>query len=227
MEKILITGVSGSGKSYSLRNLPSDKTLFVRPTNKYPIAVKGIKKMYKQLSVDRKTGNLITLTLPLIENKREGNYASAIPEVYKVAKARGFKYVVIDDVQYMLLAIENHFKSTGEWKDARRIYAYIKQFAYSMFTTADMEEPNVTTIFSWQKYDNKDNLVIPGEAFNEVVVPQGFFNVVLQTEIAMTGDFVFRTNGFGLCKTPSDMLEETMPNDIMLVINSIKEYFEE
>ena len=224
-EKILITGISGSGKSYSLRNLPAEETLFVRPTSKMPMPVKGIGKKFTPMSDDRKTGNLITLNEPLYQDPSTGENVSKIPIIYATAKQRGFKYVVIDDVQYILLAIENMFKGTGEYKDARRIYAFIKQFTYSMFSMADMEATNITSIFSWQKLGTKDELVIPGEAFNEVIVPQGFFNVVLQAEAGITGDRFFRTNGIGLCKSPADMLGETIPNDIMPVLTAINEYF--
>ena len=226
MEKILVTGISASGKSYSLRNLPPEETLFVKATNKMTLPVRGAKKMYNLLSEDKKTGNLIVLNEPLRPDSQTGEHISKIPSIYAYAKTRGFKYLVIDDVQYILLAIENMFKGTGEYKDARRIYAFIKQFLYSMFHTADMEAESITTILSWQKLGTKDELVIPGEAFNEVVVPQGFFNVVLQCERGLTGDHSFRTNGHGLCKSPYDMLDETMTNDIMPILSKVEEYFD-
>jgi len=226
MEKILITGKSGEGKSFSLRHIPPADTLFIKATSKMPLPIRGVNKLFTSLSQDGKTGNMVALTNPFETDAKTGENISKINKIYSLAKARKFKYVVIDDVQYILLAIENMFKGTGDYKDGRKIYAYIKQFTYSMFQTADMEAPNITTIFSWQKHSSKDELVIPGDAFNEVIVPQGFFNVVLQAETGVTGEHFFRTNGLGLCKSPYEMFEEeTIPNDIMPVLAEVEKYY--
>ena len=224
-EKILITGGSGDGKSYSLRNLPPEETLFVKPTNKMTIPIRGANKIFIPLSKDGTTGNTVVLDVPFKTNE-QGENVSRINGIYAIAKKRKFKYLVIDDVQYILLAIENMFKLSDTYKDQRRIYAYIKQFTYNILTLSDMEASSITTIFSWQKLSTKDELVIPGEAFNEVVVPQGFFNIVLQCEKGLTGEHSFRTNGNGLCKSPYGMLDEVMPNDIMPVLKAMEEYYE-
>lgn len=228
MEKILITGGSGDGKSFSLRNLPPEETLFIRATSKMSIPVGKINKRYTPVTKGGKEGNLITVFNPLATNPKTEEYESKMNKYFELAKTRKFKYIVIDDVQYILLSIESMFKGSGEYKDQRKIYSLIKQFTYTMFTTADLISEGCTVIFSWQKHNQKEQLVIPGEAFNEVIVPQGFFNIVLQAEKTITGEHVFRTNGLGLCKTPYGMFaDETIPNDIQSVLESINKYYQE
>lgn len=221
--------MSGSGKSFSLRNLNPQDTFFIRGTSKMPIAIKGANKMFVPLSKDFKEGNMVTLTKPFKEGTN-GEYVSRINDLYEIAIKRKFKHVVIDDMQYILLTIENIFKGTGEFKDQRRIYSLIKQFTYSAFTLADTVQDvhGIQTIFLWQKQSTKNELVIPGEAFNEVIVPQGFFNVVLEAETTLTGEHTFKTNGNGLCKSPYEMFDsENIPNDVQLVNEQINKFYEE
>ena len=227
MEKILITVISGAGKSFSLRNLKPEEVFFIRGTSKMPIAVKGAHKLFIPLTPDKKSGNMVTLTRPFKENDK-GEWESQMNQLYQIAIERKFKTIVIDDVQYILLTIENIFKGTGEFKDQRRIYALIKQFTYNLFSLADVTQDKygIQTIFLWQKQATKNELVIPGEAFNEVIVPQGFFNVVLEAETTITGDHVFRTNGMGLCKSPYEMFEaDNIPNDILEVNKCIEQFY--
>jgi hypothetical protein len=190
------------------------------------LPVKGVDKMFTPLSQDGKTGNLVTLLSPFTKNKDTGDYDSVIGKLYQIAKTRKFKYVVFDDVQYILLGIESMFKSNGEYKDLRKIYTQIKQFAYNMIQLADMEASCITTIYLWQKYKDKDDLVFPGIAFQNDIVVQGFFNVVLETQITMADEHVFKTNGEGLCKSPAEMFDNiTIPNDIALVLKAMENYY--
>jgi hypothetical protein len=225
-EKILVTGISGGGKSYSFRNLPTELTLFVRPTNKMPVPIKGSNKLFQPLSPDGKTGNLATLLKPLVADKETGEYKPVIAKLYQIAKQRGFKYIIFDDMQYTLLGIESMFKASGEYKDARKIYSLIKQYVMQAFYLADMEADNITSIFAWQKAKDKDDLVFPGVAFQQEIVAQGFFNVVLQADITMTEEHIFKTNGMGLCKSPAEMFEgDVIPNDIVAVLKAIEEFY--
>ena len=90
MEKILITGISGSGKSFSLRNLVPEETFFIRGTSKMPIAIKGAHKLFIPLSKDNKEGNMVTLTRPFKENEK-GEWESQMNKLYKIAIERKFK----------------------------------------------------------------------------------------------------------------------------------------
>ena len=190
------------------------------------IPAKGMNKIFTPLSKDRSTGNVITLSNVYYVDQSTGEDVSKIAGIYALAKKRKFKYVVFDDVQYLLLSIESNSKASGEFKDGRRIYAKIKQFTHGLLTTADMETKDITSIFIWQKLDNKNELVIPGEYFNNVIIVQGFFSVVLDANTSMTGEHVYHTNGFGLCKTPHGMFDkESIPNDIKPVLLAIEKYY--
>jgi len=224
---ILVTGYSGSGKSHSLGSLPPAETLLVKSTSKMAIPMKGFKKHYQALSDDWSEGNVIYIQEPYAKQP-DGAFVSKISNIFLLARQRKFKYVVFDDFQYMLLNLEQQFRQAATDKDTRAIYVRVKAFITDAFSQANLAEQfDVETIFIWQKHRSKEELVIPGEYYNEVVVPQGYFDIVLQAEVTLQDEHYFKTNGFGICKSPKGMFEPKEPNELATILAKIRKYEEE
>jgi len=67
-----------------------------------------------------------------------------------------------------------------------------------------------------------------GKMVDQTLVPEGFFTIVLRTEI-MNGAYMFstQTNGQDCCKSPIGMFpEKLIENDLAFVDNQITEFYE-
>jgi hypothetical protein len=71
---------------------------------------------------------------------------------------------------------------------------------------------------------SSEKLLLPGTQFKDEIVPQGYFNIVLEAFKTMSGAHAFKVNGNGICKTPYGMFdEETIPNDMSIVLARLEE----
>lgn len=91
-----VVGLSGSGKSTSLRNLDPNKTFIINVANK-PLPIKGYKKNYKELYQNPET------------KKYEGNLYSTsntekILQILRLVnlKMPHIEQVIIEDSQYLM-----------------------------------------------------------------------------------------------------------------------------
>lgn len=209
---ILITGVSGSGKSRSLKDLDPNQGLFCTPLAKPVILIRGAKKLYPYR--ENGVGNRRDFALPIERNE---TIEPTTHRYFSIARKNKLKYIVFDDINYALLNIENDLSKT--MKDGRQIYKFIKAFIVDLFRQAQLAELNgIETIIIWHKAKNYDSLIIPGVWFAEESPPEGWFPIVLQAEVTPDDKYTFRTNGFGLPRSPEEMLPRIMPNDITKVL---------
>lgn len=221
-EPILITGLSGAGKNFSLIGLPFKETFIMRATAKAPLPIANHNKFYQE-DTEKTPGNTLMVTQPIFFE--DGEWKPKFNNLLQYTISRGFKYFVIDDVQFLLTGIENMFKQSGEYKESRKIYQVIKMYATAIISAAQATADKIQTIFIWQKLPNQDKLLVPGTQFTDEIVPQGYFNIVLEAAITLAGARVFKVNGAGTCKTPWGLFQEdTIPNDITLVLNRLKEF---
>lgn len=208
---ILIIGESGSGKTTSLRNLPPKETYYF-DCDKKGLSWKGWKESFVEPTNYMKTSD-----------------AKVIKKLLKdiSEKAPKIKYVVIDTLNAIMIDDEfNRMKDKGydKWMD----------LAFSIYDIADLANTlrdDLTVICLGHAQVERDDtgymfirMKTSGKKLDKIVVESKFTNVLLAK--AIDGKHVFEVHANNsTAKTPMGAFEEdTVQNDIMLVLDALKDY---
>ena len=196
---VLILGESGSGKSYSMRNLSPDEV--------------------KVISVEKPI-------LPF-KNHFDVTRTNDVDKIVKELKVTKKKIAVIDDFQYILgLAAMRRSLEKGWDKFSEMQYDYFKildalkdlpddMIVYFMSHT-ETDENGVTKIKTI------------GKALDKYITIEGLFMIVLGTRVS-DGNYYFitQTNGKDTLKTPAGMFPSyAIDNDLKYVDEKIRNYYE-
>ena len=197
---VLILGESGSGKSYSLKNFDSKEVAIFNVTSK----LLPFRKKF-----------------PMLANNC--SYAGII----KKLKENKYKTYVIDDSQY-LMAFEmfNRAKEQGYGKFTDIAINFKELLDVVMKDTSD----DTIVYFlhhSEETQSGKTKMKTVGKMLNEQLTVEGFFTIVLMTEIK-NGEhkFITQSDGTNPCKCPEEMFEKEIKNDLKFVDDTIREYYE-
>lgn len=206
----LMLGASGSGKSTSLRNLDPAKTLLIQCIRK-PLPFRG--KGWKVRITDKSEGNVFQTDDPV--------------KIEKLMRTSPHEIVVIDDYQAVMVnELMNRSSEKGYDK-----FTDIGKNAWHIFRTAgELAEHRRVYILAHTQTDDFGNLRMKtvGKLVDQHIVPEGFFTIVLRTEV-MNGAYTFRTqtNGQDCCKSPIDMFPDlSVPNDLAEVDQQIASFYE-
>lgn len=196
---VLILGESGSGKSTSLRNFePEEISIF---------NVAG-----KPLPFRKKIPSFST-----------SNYLAIEEGLKKSAK----NSLVIDDSQY-LLAFEmfDRAKETGYSKftdialDFRNLIDFVIKQMPSDKIVYFLHHTEVTDT-------GKVKAKTSGKMLDNQLTVEGLFSIVLLCVAdGNVHKFITQSDGYTTCKSPMDMLEPEMDNDLKIVDTKIREYWE-
>lgn len=195
---VLIMGASGSGKSTSLRNFkPEDVGVFNVAGKPLPFRNK-----------------LATVNNP--------NYDTII----KMMKLGERKSYVIDDSQY-LMAFESfaHAKETGYGKFTNMAINF-----YKLVQTAIQETPSDTIVYFLHHTETADDGRLKAKTLGKMIDSQltleGLFSIVLlcQTD-GSDHNFITNSDGSNPAKSPMDMFEMKIPNDLKFVDDTIRDYY--
>lgn len=196
---VLILGESGSGKSTSLRNFEKNEVGIFNVASK-PLPFK--KKLATSDSTDY---DLIKRTL----------------------KASKLKTYVIDDSQY-LMAFEmfNRAKETGY----NKFTEISLNFERLVETVANDTPPDVIVYFLHHTETNDNGKIkakTVGKMLDNHLTLEGLFSIVLLAQIK-DGRYIFETqsDGFTTAKSPMDMFDREIENDLKMVDTAIREYWE-
>ena len=196
---VLILGESGSGKSFSMRNLSPDEV--------------------KVISVEKPI-------LPF-KNHFDVTRTNDVDKIVKELKVTKKKIAVIDDFQYILgLAAMRRSLEKGWDKFSEMQYDYFKildalkdlpddMIVYFMSHT-ETDENGVTKIKTI------------GKALDKYITIEGLFMIVLGTRVS-DGNYYFitQTNGKDTLKTPAGMFPSyAIDNDLKYVDEKIRNYYE-
>lgn len=195
---VMIVGASGTGKSTSLRNFdPSEVSVFNVAGKPLPFRKK----------------------LPV---KNLPTYA----EIETLLRKGGKKAYVIDDSQY-LMAFESFDKAkvTGYGK-----FTDIAVNFRNLIKTAIEKTPPDCIIYFLHHSELADDGTYKaktlGKMLDTQLVVEGLFSIVLYTAVDSQGHwFITNTDGTNTAKSPMDMFEQKIPNDLKFVDETIREYY--
>lgn len=202
---VLIIGKSGSGKSTSLRNCSSKYFNLIRVLNK-PLPFKG---------------------------KLDGWKTDDYQTIMKCLIASKAKSIVIDDAGYL---ITNQFmtghSSAGKGNGVFTLYNEIGDHFWNLIQFIINKVPEDKIVYVIMHEDTNDFGDIKpktiGKLLDEKVCVEGMFTIVLRCiEEGGKHLFVTQASGGAVNKSPIGMFEtETIDNDLTIVDNAIREYYE-
>lgn len=195
---VLILGPSGSGKSTALRNFEESEIGI------FNVAGKRLPFMKN---------------LPIVNN---ANY----PIIIKTLRAANKKSYAIDDSQY-LMAFESfeHAKETG--------YGKFTNMAVNFKTLLDIiirQTPDDVIVYLLHHTEIGDDGKIKaktlGKMLDNQLTLEGLFTIVLLCQVEGSEHFfITNSDGSNPAKSPMDMFEMKIPNDLKMVDDRIREYW--
>lgn len=201
---VLIIGKSGAGKSFSLANLPPEKTALINVLGK-PLPFKG---RFDQIVTD--------------------DYAKIMGAI-KVAKR---EIIVIDDMGYLMTnAFMRNHAAQGAGNAIFQLYNSIGDTFWNLIEMVRRLPDNKRVYMMMHEDVNEFGAVKPktiGRMIDEKCCLEGMFTICLRCIIS-NGKHVFRTQSDGLdvAKSPLGMFDaDEIPNDLAMVDRAICEYYE-
>jgi len=198
---VLILGESGSGKSCSLRNFEKEDVAIYNVAGK-PLPFKNKKQLNK--------ADNVTYT-QIKSNIQKGN----------------FKTYVIDDSQY-LMAFESfeHAKEVGYGKFTNMALNFKDLIDFIIRKT-----PNDCIVYMLHHTELADNGKLKaktlGKMLDNQLTVEGLFSIVLLCQVEGSEHFfITNSDGTNPAKSPMDMFELKIDNDLKIVDQAIREYYE-
>lgn len=197
---VLILGESGSGKSASLRNFePEDVSIFNVAAKPMP---------FRKKLPTRATSDYGLITASIAQSKK--------------------KAFVIDDSQY-LMCFESfaRAKDTGfnKFTDIALHFYNLVQFIINK------TPPDVIVYFLHHtETDNNTSKVkakTMGKMLDNQLTMEGLFSIVLMCVTdGKKHSFITQSDGFTTAKSPMEMFPDVIDNDLKVVDQTIREYYE-
>lgn len=195
---VMIMGESGSGKSTSLRNFNPEKV--------------GV-------------FNVAGKPLPFRKQFRVINNAT-YQSIYKVLANPKLKTYVIDDAQYLMAFEElDRAKETGYTKFTEMALNFSGLVRYII----NQLPPDVIVYFL-QHVETTDQGKVKaktvGKMIDSKLTLEGLFSIVLYCEASESGyHFVTQSNGYTTAKSPMQMFDKEIDNDLAMVDATIRKYW--
>ncbi len=209
---ICIAGESGSGKTTSLRNLNPSET-YIIDSDKKGLSWKGWKKQYS------------------LENKNY--FANDVPETVKKTmlaihdRRPEIKVLVIDTIGSIMIADEmrrSKEKGYDKWMDLAQCIWDIVDIAYTL-------RDDLTVVFIAHTQTERDDsgylftrIKTSGKKLDKICIETKFTTVLISK--CVEGQYIFETHSKNsTAKSPMGLFEsDTIPNDIVEVINALEAY---
>lgn len=198
---VLIVGESGSGKSASMRNCQAGEFGILNVAGKrFPFKNKnGLKK------VDNAT----------------------YEEVFRILSGKHLNSYIIDDSQY-LMSFEM-FNRAGErgYDKFTDIAVHFKK----MIDYVVREMPDDIIVYLFHHVERSDTNKLKaktvGKMLDNQLTLEGLFSIVLYCEnVDNNYKFITQGNGLTTAKSPMEMFDMEIDNDIVIVDDIIREYYE-
>lgn len=213
MSKVIcIAGESGSGKTTSMENLNPEETYYI-DADKKGLSWKGWKQQYN--------------------SEKKNYYATDFPEeVEKIIKGINskrpeIKYIVIDTLNGIMIGDEmrrSKEKGYDKWMDLATSVWNIVDSAYSF-----RDDLTIIFVCHTQTERTEDGyqftrIKTSGKKLDKISLESKFTTVLFAK--AVDGNYIFETKANkSTAKTPKGAFSEsTIPNDITLVLDALKDY---
>ena len=196
---VMVLGPSSSGKTSSLRNFEPDEV--------------GIFNVAGKPLPFRKK-------LPVVNNATYGT-------ILKVLSNPGLKKYVIDDSQY-LMAFESfdHAKEVGYAKFTNMALNFYNLIHFIVTRTPD----DLIVYFLHHTELSEDGRIKAktlGKMLDNQLTLEGLFSIVLLCQVEGTEHFfITNSDGTSPAKSPMEMFEPRIDNDLKKVDTTIREYYE-
>ena len=208
---VLIIGRSGSGKTYSIKNFTPDE-VGVISVEKGRLPFKSDIKVAK-VPKDPTGG----------EAKDAANLnAAKYAWIMRTIQSAKCKAIVIDDSQYLL--VNELFDRTYE-KGYDKFTSMAQKFRDLIHYVNDLEEEDKIVYFlhhSELDTDGREKTKTIGKMLDEKLTVEGCFDIVIYCQ---DHKFFTQANGQSTAKTPEDMFDLEIPNDLKAVDTAIREYY--
>lgn len=204
---VLILGESGSGKSASLRNFDPEKV--------------GIFNVAGKPLPFRKKMNVVS-TVKCAEGYRRVDYS----DIIKFLSRGKLKSYVIDDSQYLMAFEElDRARETGynKFTEMALNFSGLVRFIISNLP------PDVIVYFLHHVETTdagKIKAKTVGKMIDSKLTLEGLFSIVLLCEATSDGHhLVTQSDGFTTAKSPMEMFDAIIDNDLAMVDATIREYW--
>jgi len=199
---VLVLGKSGSGKSAAMRNLKQEDFGLI---------------------------NVLGKALPF-RNSLKYMVTDDYAKIKKALLNAQTNNLVIDDAGYL---ITNMFMNGGANNKGNAVFEFYTALATKFWDLIEFiihqlpEERIVYMIMHEQESDfgtTKPKTI--GKMLDDKVCVEGLFTIVLRS-VNDDGNYIFRTqsNGSDVAKSPMDMFNKEIDNDLKLVTDTIREYY--
>lgn len=231
--KVLVSGYSGTGKTYSLKDLDPKSTFIICPDEK-ALPFRGWKKNYVTNMVDGLKGpQLDPKTSNFYKTTNWGNIRSLMTFISK--NRPDVDVIVIDTITYAMI---------GEFMAKAKTVGFAKftemgDNVYKTLKSIDGLRDDLTVIVmahtEVKSFNGVDKTVfgVPGgKLVQDVVKPEGMFATILETIVEKKGDditygFMTQNNTTNMAKSPAEMFpSKIIPNNMKLVLEAMREYEE-
>lgn len=208
---VLITGRSGSGKTYSLKNFSADE-----------VGVISVEKGRLPFKTDIKVARV-----PKDPTKGEARDAAQLNAakyswIMRAIEKASMKAIVIDDSQYLLV---NELFDRAYEKGFDKFVSIAAKFRDLIHFVNDLEDDNKIVYFlhhSEADSDGREKVKTIGKMLDEKLTVEGCFDIVLYCQ---DHKFFTQSNGQSTAKSPEDMFELEIPNDLKAVDTAIRNYY--
>lgn len=203
MKVVIVMGCSGTGKTFSLRNLPPKET-----------AIISVAKT--ELPFRNKTGLLF---------KQSENYE----QIKDTIKTLNKKIIVVDDASF-LTQFDNLKKALQGSDFGKKENGIAKGFYELLQVSREVKDEDKILYITMHERKNDSGLIAPktcGNTVDDRINVEGQVNILLRS-LKKDNTYVFQTQNAGdsVCKTPYEMFdEEFIPNDLWEVDKKIREYY--
>ena len=207
---VLITGQSGSGKTYSLKNFSPDE-----------VGVISVEKGRLPFKTEIKTVKVPEM-FDDVRDFAQLNLAK-YQWIEKVIRESKVKSIVIDDSQYLLVnEMFDRAKETGytKYTDMAANFRNLIHFVNKL-----PDDDKIVYFLHHTEFDSngREKAKTIGKMLDEKLVIEGCFDVVIYCS---DHKFFTQGNGTSTAKTPEDMFSALeIPNDLKTVDTAIREYY--
>lgn len=196
---VLVLGESGSGKTYSIKNFDPDE-----------VGIFAVEKSYLPFKKGFKVAKNATY--------------GAIAATFKDPQLKAY---IIDDSQYLLVnELFDKAKETG-YNKFQEIALHFRNLIH--YINRELPDDVIVYFLHHTELDSntgKQKAKTVGKMLDNQLTVEGCFNIVLFCVAEGTEHFfITQSDGYTTAKSPEDMFDLRIPNDLKAVDTKIREYY--